>query len=108
MFTINCIEKTKTNKKEAGYGPLVLKKLFCSGLAYLDGICETCLTAQTKHATTRNGMRTLSKSSPPIKKGLNTDTRVRMLFGSKLLMLAWTEQKCVSFISTLSNSILAV
>lgn len=58
----------------------------------LDGICVTCLTAQTKQATTRKGTRTLSRRRPPIRNGLKTDTRVRMLLGSKLLMLAYQGQ----------------
>jgi len=36
----------------------------------------------------RNGMRTLSRSRDPIRKGLNTDTRVAILFGLKLFKLA--------------------
>jgi hypothetical protein len=37
-------------------------------------------------------MTTLRRRRPPIRNGLNTDTNVRMLFGSKLLTLAWKQQ----------------
>ena len=62
-------KRTRKNMAEGG-----IRLIFC--------------TTHTKQATTKKGMRTFIRRRDPIKKGLNTDTKVWIDFGSKLFKLA--------------------